>query len=62
LNYCDDEDMPVICPTCQISWSDRFIRRRFYSNPWTGGSAALLAGSGEVLTDGGELVAAAACC
>jgi len=20
LNSCDDEDMPVICPTCQIVW------------------------------------------
>jgi hypothetical protein len=20
LNSCDDEDMPVICPTCQIIW------------------------------------------
>jgi hypothetical protein len=25
LNSCDDEDMPVICPTCQIFW---FVRRR----------------------------------
>jgi hypothetical protein len=30
----DDEDMPVICPTCQMSCCGcRFTRRRFYSNP-----------------------------
>lgn len=30
LNSCDDANMPVICPTCQIFEGDY---RRFYSNP-----------------------------
>ena len=48
--FCDDDDMPVICPTCQTL---KVSAANFYSNPCTGGallppaSAGLAIGSGD---------------
>jgi hypothetical protein len=48
--FCDDDDMPVICPTCQML---KASVASFYSNPCTGGallppaSAGLAIGTGE---------------
>ena len=68
---CHDEDMPVICPTCQMSLeSPSIARRRFYSNPCTGGAvfAAMTGGAAFAvpvstgLATGNGFVLAAACC
>ena len=70
--FCDDEDMPVICPTCQIFslTSPSIARRRFYSNPCTGGAVfAAITGGGAFaapvstgLATGNGFTLAAACC
>ncbi len=64
--------MPVICPTCQIFSleSPSIARRRFYSNPCTGGAVfAAITGGGAFaapvstgLATGNGFTLAAACC
>jgi hypothetical protein len=58
---CDAELMPVICPTAQ-EYFLRFSLRRSQSNPCTGGAVFPVATVSGILTDGGGLTLAAACC
>ena len=62
--FCDDDDMPVICPTCQTL---KLSVAKFYSNPCTGGallpaaSAGFAIGSGALAAAASSRVAALAC-
>jgi hypothetical protein len=62
--FCDDDDMPVICPTCQTL---KLSVVKFYSNPCTGGallpaaSAGFAFGSGDAAAAASSRVAALAC-
>jgi hypothetical protein len=62
--FCDDGDMPVICPTCQTL---KLSVAKFYSNPCTGGallpaaSAGLAIGSGAPAAGASSRAAALAC-
>jgi hypothetical protein len=56
-NSCDDDDMPVICPTCQIFWRalipDRVMRRRSWARRTASATrrSGRKAGGGPMLQD-----------
>jgi hypothetical protein len=55
LNSCDDEDMPVICPTCQIPQRAEIILADFsYSRPCTGGNLVAAIGAEDLPAGGSE--------